>query len=418
MSATASTLPNVSAVATGSPRSGHRSVCIITQNQSFGGMEVHTLGLMRTLIERGYRVELVSNRYDRYDEIVRRNGWETNVRTIHTDLDGILYGRGSDRAGWRAVFATLESETLVFPKGNYNFGQIGFLRECRRAFKTIVFIEHLEPYERPQSSRKWMGVVPGVGLWWKKRKVLSRFGSRYADRIIAVSGRVRDRLVGDIGYPAGKLSVVRNGVPWQDFERTAARTAAFRAQYGIAPEVLVFGMLARLTRDKGIDIALHAVRRLIDAQPSRRFCLVIAGEGYLGDELKALSRELGLDDVVKFIGFVKHPEDLLAGYDVILFSSRVEGLPLGLLQGMAAGCIPIVTRISGMPEAVDSPEVGWVVEPESADGVCNAMRAVLSLDDAAVMRAREQARRRVRDQFDIAESNRQLVELCESAGKH
>ena len=414
MSTTSQSLADVTPVAGTMRQARRKSVCIITQNQSFGGMEVHTLGLMRTLIDRGYRIELISNRYDRYDEIVRRNEWEPSVRIIHTDLDGILYGRRSDRAGWRQVFSDLESRMLVFPKGNYNFGQIGFLRECRRAFERIVFIEHLEPYERPQSSRKWLGIVPGIGFWWRKRKVLSRLGSRYADRIVAVSGRVRDRLVGDIGYPAHKLSVVRNGVPWQDFERTDERARAFRQQYGIDPDVFVFGMLARLTRDKGIDIALHAVRRLIDRRPDRRFCLVVAGEGYLGEELKALSRELGVDEYVKFIGFVKQPEDLLAGYDVILFSSRVEGLPLGLLQGMAAGCIPVVTRISGMPEAVDSPEVGWVVEPESADAVYEAMHAVLTLDAVKIDGLRHNARSRVQQHFDIAEANRKLLALCEA----
>src|SRR5207253_3088077 len=141
--------------------------------------------------------------------------------------------------------------------------------------------------------------------------------------------------------------------------------------------------------------------------------LVIAGEGYQAEQLKALAQDLGLQDRARFIGFASRPEDMLSGCDVILFSSRVEGLPLGLLQGMAAGCVPIVTRISGMPEAVNSRDVGWVVTPEDPADLCAAMSRVLSLDGHVLSRMRENVVRRVREHFDLAESHRRFLEVLE-----
>jgi glycosyltransferase involved in cell wall biosynthesis len=388
------------------------SVCFITQNESFGGMEVHTLGVMRAFIDRGYAIELIANRYRRYDEIIQQYGWQDRVRIINTDLSGILYGERSDRPGWRRLFGEIASSILVFPKGNHSYGQIGFLRECRRRFKRIVFIEHLEAQPRPRATRRRFGVPLGFGLWWYKRRFLSQAGSRYADAIVAVSAAVNSRLVGDIGYPARKLTIVRNGVPWREFQHNAAHRDAVRRQHGIPRDAFVFGMLTRLSHEKGIDTALDALARLQASQPLRPFCLMIAGEGYDADRLKALAERLGVQEQAKFIGFVSRPEEVVSAYDVILFSSRVEGLPLGLLQGMAAGCAPIVTRISGMPEAVDTPDVGWVVTPDDPAALCSAMQEALSLDARAFQAKRNNAARRVREHFDSAEANRSIVELC------
>jgi glycosyltransferase involved in cell wall biosynthesis len=173
-------------------------------------------------------------------------------------------------------------------------------------------------------------------------------------------------------------------------------------------------MLSRLSDEKGIDTALLAFRLLVERHPDLPAQLVIAGEGYAAEKLKNLTTDLGLQDRVTFVGFIAKPEEILSAFDVILFSSRREGLPLGLLQGMAAGCIPIVTRISGMPEAVDSSDVGWVVAPENPEELSGAMAAVLALDRVSVAKMRRAVIRRIQQHFDVADSNRRILEFLES----
>ena len=389
-----------------------RSVCFITEARGFGGVEVHTLGMMKALIERGVRIELVVNRYQGYDDVIVQRGWQDAVTIVHTDLDGILYGEPSDADGWESVLRGIRADTLIFPKGNNNFGQIGFLQVCRRKFARVVFIEHLEPYERPSGGRKWLGVIPGLGLWWRKRRFHSRRGAACADRIITVSNRVRDRLLQDFQYPAAKLSVVRNGVPWRDFARDAEVGAAFRSAHGIPARAFVFGMLVRLSPEKGVDVALRAFRQLLDARPDADAYLLVAGEGDLRAELETLATELRLGDRVRFVGFVAAPKTILPAFDSILFSSTLEGLPLGLLEGMAAGCVPIVTRVSGMPEAVDSADIGWVVEPRDPVGLGRAMAAAVDLDADTLARMRDNVVARVREHFDIARCHEKILELC------
>jgi glycosyltransferase involved in cell wall biosynthesis len=300
---------------------------------------------------------------------------------------------------------------LIFPKGDSNFGQNGFLKACRQAFDRIVFIEHLEARQRPKGGKRWLGIVPGLGLWWHKRRVLSRRGSRYADCIVAVSRQVRNRLVDDLGFDSRKVFVVHNGVAWQRLRRDESVGAGIRKKYAIPRDAMVFGMLSRLHPQKGIDLAIRALSLIVAKDPSTRAYLAIAGEGAQLQELRELSRQLGVENRTNFLGFVRDPVDILSAYDVILFSSRNEGLPLALLEGMAAGCIPIVTRISGMPEAVNSPDIGWVVSPESPRDLCAAMQSVLRLDTRRISELRDASARRVRENFDLAQSQRRILEL-------
>jgi glycosyltransferase involved in cell wall biosynthesis len=201
-------------------------------------------------------------------------------------------------------------------------------------------------------------------------------------------------------------------VAWREYQHNTAHRELVRRRHGIAPDAFVFGMLTRLSQEKGIDIALEAVARLDAECPGRSFYLIVAGEGDRLAPLEALTARLGVQHRVKFIGFVARPEEVVSAYDVILFSSRVEGLPLGLLQGMAAECVPIVTRISGMPEAVDSPEVGWVVNPDDPAALCNAMQEALSLEAGAFASKRQNAARRMREHFDSEKANRRILDLC------
>jgi glycosyltransferase involved in cell wall biosynthesis len=79
---------------------------------------------------------------------------------------------------------------------------------------------------------------------------------------------------------------------------------------------------------------------------------------------------------------------------------------------MAAGCIPIVTRIAGMPEAVNSPDIGWVISPESPEELCSAMQEVVALDAIKLSQMRQNAVRRVQVAFDADESYRKILEVC------
>ncbi len=390
------------------------SVCFIYENRSFGGMEVHTAGLIETLLARGCDVEVVLNGTNTLEPVLERKGLANRVRILRTDHGGILDDRPTAAESWRRQLAELRSDTLIFPKGVFVSGQLPFLQECRRRFRRVILIEHLEaPAWNAPQSRRWLGIFPGLGLWRYRERRYRQACARCADYIVAVSDGVRRRLIDDWKQPAAKVVVVRNGVRWQQHRHDTTRRADFRVRHGIPEGTFVFGMLVRLSVQKTVDVAIRALRALGEKQSLESVRLVIAGEGAEEHALRALVRELGLEACVSFTGFVSEPAQVLSGYDVILFSSANEGLPLALLEGMASGCLPIVTRIGGMPEVVDSARIGWVVPPNDPHALGTAMHSAAQLDPGALAAMRGLVVQRIQQDFDLTRCHERILELCD-----
>jgi glycosyltransferase involved in cell wall biosynthesis len=381
------------------------SVCIIAGTGGFGGTEIHTLALIGALLKRRHSVTLIVCSDTPYEEHIASQGWQSDVRVIHSGLS--LNVRTADEEAdtflrWKKLLDDARSDVLILSKGANRAGNLLFLLLCRRSFANVFWIEHLEADPPP----------PRASTQWFRERLVHKLRSRCVDRIIAVSNQVRNRLVRDWGYRPDRIVVIHNGVPWREFSRNAERGASLRAQYRVPSDAFTFGMVARLHPDKGIDIALRALRLLLDKAPAKRVHLLIAGDGSEAEPLKQLAGELGLDSLVTFLGFVRNPKDLFSAYDAILFPSRREGLPLALLEGMAAGCIPIVSRVAGMPEAVNSPDVGWVVPPNSPEQLCSAMYELLALSPANLLQMRQNTHRTIRDDFDIDECHRRILRVC------
>lgn len=382
-----------------------KSVCFITETNGFGGTEVHTLGLMKALVVRGYQVTVIACRHRQYDESILSAGLQHVIRVHHTDLIMNDY-EGTSVRRWKALLAMTKSDVVIMPKGWNGHGNLMLHLLCRRVFKRLFIIEHLEADPAPVASVSWNGAISALKRL--KRKMTKHVRARTADAIVAVSSQVRNRLVQDWGYCPDRITVVRNGVPWREFARDQKKGKAFRSTHEIPAGAYVFGMVTRLSPEKGVDIALKAFRLVLDQNADADIQLVVAGTGRDAETLSSLCERLGLADRVHFVGFIRDAIGPMSAFDVILFPSRNEGLPLGLLEAMAAGCVPIVSRISGMPEAVASPRIGWVVAPENPAELAAAMTSALRTDPGELTRMRQAAVAQIRDQFDIEATHQKI----------
>jgi glycosyltransferase involved in cell wall biosynthesis len=148
---------------------------------------------------------------------------------------------------------------------------------------------------------------------------------------------------------------------------------------------------------------LDAVAELAPDDPEFRLTLV--GDGPERDAIAARARALGIADRVEFAGPLgaEGVRRELARADVFVLASitdntgRTEGIPVALMEAMAAGVPVVATRVSGVPELVEG--AGLLVEPGDAAALANAIAT--ALDDSGIDEVTRRARARVAENFDL-----------------
>jgi glycosyltransferase involved in cell wall biosynthesis len=141
----------------------------------------------------------------------------------------------------------------------------------------------------------------------------------------------------------------------------------------------VVGTVCGLRPEKGLDVALRAVARLAARRPELRFLVV--GGGPRRDALERLANDLGVQAV--FAGQRSNEEmpDLLAAMDVVVCSSRREGIPLAVLEWMRAGKAIVATRVGGIPSILEQGEEALLVPPGDDTVLAQAVERLLDDPD-------------------------------------
>ena len=129
--------------------------------------------------------------------------------------------------------------------------------------------------------------------------------------------------------------------------------------------------VGRLTFPKDVPTILRALAKV--RASGKDVYLWVVGDGDLRAPAERLSAELGLTDAVTFWGEQAYTGDFYASADAFVLSSSTEGLPIALLEAMAAGLPVVISAIGAMPEVVNGGGGGIVVPPGSADGFADAI---------------------------------------------
>ena len=245
-------------------------------------------------------------------------------------------------------------------------------------------------------------------LWILRRLVAARDAVlRRADCLVSISGEIYQEYL-DAGIDPAKVERIPNGVDVGRFvPADAALRTALRAQFGWGAQT-VFLFTGRLHPIKGIDVLLRAWRRLVDEVDGVR--LVLVGSGEAEHELRAAAA--GLDASVSFLGQAPDVLPYLQAADAFVLPSRREGFSISLLEAAAAGLPVIATRTSGTVEIIADGQTGRLVEVDDDDGLCEAMKEVVTHPDAAKRMAKA-GREAVRSRYSIEVSAARHAELFE-----
>jgi glycosyltransferase involved in cell wall biosynthesis len=227
--------------------------------------------------------------------------------------------------------------------------------------------------------------------------------SRGPDRLIAISGRVRDVLIED-GVPASRIALIPSGIELQT--PPPPEGPGLRERVGAPASAPIILTIASLADYKDHPTLIEAAARLTAREPMTRWA--VCGSGGLLDSMRGEVVRRGLADRVRYLGFVAGARGFLPEADAFCLTSKTEGLGTSVLDAMAAGVPVAATAAGGIPEMIEH-EVSGLLAPVG-DPAALAAAVDRLLDDHALARqVAESARQRVQD-FDI----RHTIERTES----
>jgi glycosyltransferase involved in cell wall biosynthesis len=226
---------------------------------------------------------------------------------------------------------------------------------------------------------------------------LERLAARLCDRLVAVADENRRTGVALGLFPESRCEVIPGGIDVAAYARPSAPRSELRTALGLPDGAPVVGMIACLKPQKAPEDFVAVAARVRAAVPDA--CFVLAGDGERRGAVEAAARAAGLDGAFRLLGWRRDVPDLLAAMDVLVLTSRWEGLPLVLPQAMAAGRPVVATRVNGSPEAVREGVTGHLAEPGDVDGL--AERVVALLADPDRRHAMGEAARAAAPAFDI-----------------
>jgi glycogen(starch) synthase len=272
---------------------------------------------------------------------------------------------------------------------------------ARRFAAPLVMTIHATEYGRHQG---WVDKHPQSHIHGVERWITNR-----ADRVIACSYYMREQIADIFAVEEDRVVVIPNGIDPDDLQpQNGAELERLRAQFAAPDERLVL-LIGRLVYEKGFQLALEAMPRLVHEVPGTRF--LVAGSGTHEAELRRQAADLGLDDHGTFLGWIG--DDVLHSLyriaDVCVVPSIYEPFGLVALEAMASGCPCIVADTGGLREVVPHEEAGLrfrARDPEALGEMVERVLTDAALRDRLVAEATEHVLR-----FDWADVARSTAEV-------
>ena len=285
---------------------------------------------------------------------------------------------------------------------------VALVRLCRRVRPQVLvahgFSEHL--------WGRYAGLLAGVPAlvhvehntrerYTAWRRAQTRWLGARSARIVGCADDVRQVLL-DMGMPADRTTVIPNGITLAPF------AAALNLDWGQREPAIV--MVARFSKQKDQRTLVQALALL--RQQGLRPPLRLVGDGKTRAAVEALARELGLDDgQVQFLGLRRDVPALLMQHQIFVLSTHYEGMPLVLLEGMAAGCAVVGSDVPGVHGVIRQRHDGLLVPPADPAALAEILAGLLREPQrAAVLAAR--ACQRAHAEFGRELMNQRYETLC------
>lgn len=346
------------------------TICQVLHSLHVGGAEVLAARLARQLGSSYRFVFACLDELGPLGQQLRGEGFAVHVLKRRAGLDW--------KCPWRlARFLRQERVDLVHA---HQYTPFFYALAARRLYRRppLLFTEHGRHH--PDYPRR-------------KRMLVNRLLLEARDRVIGVGQVVRKALVHNEGIPDHRVGVIYNGVNLAPFSNGRLDRLTVRREIGVGADDLVLLQVARLDYLKDHATALRTLGRLRRDRPNAR--LVLVGEGEERNAIQELIQKLDLSAHVRLLGLRSDVDRLLAAADVFLLTSISEGIPLTLIEAMAAGVPVASTNVGGVPEVIEDAQTG-LLAPAGDDAALagNVLRLMSNPQwrGEIVQRARQRAK--------------------------
>jgi len=365
-----------------------RRVLLVITSSDFGGAETLAAQLARGLSPSRFRVKVCSVKPKGRLALALEQA-DVEVVSLEAEL------RSAWRAPWRLLQAFRRLRRLIrdfrpeiIHTSLFQADVLGVLAGAAERVPVRVTTVHMV------LRRKWFQLV------------LERALAPWVDRFIPVSEDLRRFYRRRLALPEDKMEVIYNGVdPDSVLNRSREPLSAMASNKEGPPRLCALG---RLDPQKRWQDLLKAAALLKGRGVP--FEVFLVGDGPESLRLRNLAAEWGVSDRIHFAGYQSNPMPFLAGSSALVLCSGEEGLPLVVLEAMAAAKPVVATAVGGVPELVIHGETGLLVAPGDRDALRRALADLLA-DPERARRLGEAGRERVRASFTASAANDRVMSI-------
>ncbi len=209
---------------------------------------------------------------------------------------------------------------------------------------------------------------------------LGKISMLFSERVVAVSETVASE-IGNWPHIRRKLRVIQNGINIENRLKDvgSAKKQVLRKELGVKEVSKLVGTLGRLIPLKAHDDLIRAAKIVCEKMCDVEF--ILAGDGPLLSSLKVLAKRHGISDRFHFLGFRDDAISILQLLDVFVLPSKIEGLPISLLEAMAIGKPVVATEVGGIPSVIRDGFNGLLVQPGDVMSLAQSIVALLCYSD-------------------------------------
>lgn len=312
---------------------------------------------IKFLIEQGYKVDVAFNIQQEVDSQLIRLG----CKIYNIEFQRSLVNK-ENYMSYKKIKKIIKTEKYDIIHTHTPIASACVRIACKGLKNTkILYTAHGFHFYKGAPLKNWVLYYP-----------IEKWLSRYTDCLITINKEDYNTAINK-EFKAGDIKLVHGvGIDLNRFQpQTLEKKMKVRKDYGYKKEDFILFYAAELNFNKHQDLLIKVVNILKNNIPNIK--LLLAGNGPLEGQYKRQVEQLNLGRYVDFLGYRNDIPSLLAMSDVVVASSRREGLPVNIMEAMATGLPLVVTNIRGHRDLVRNGENGYIVELNNVEGFAKSI---------------------------------------------